>query len=378
MRIAILTFHRAFNCGAMLQAWALKETLGRMGHDAFLPDCNDVGVTRRFREFPRQWWRLKAVLSWLRMEFFAIGTEDLKRFRFARFSRRQLCPVALPAEQLPKVCDAVVVGSDQIWNPSLALGDTGLFLGETLPKAFPKIAYAASVGDNSLREEMWERLRQAVSSFDALSLREPIHSEMLVDRWGRPPMEVVDPTLLLERRDYLRIAEPKRLVKGRYILVYALAVSDFVRQVAGTVGKALGLPVVFVEVYRYGRWGARSNTVLAVSPDRLLAYFRDAEYVLASSFHGTVFSLVFGKRFLSLREREGEVPSRPANLLGQVGELRRLAVCGEDEASFVERLLEPLRPLATQRIAELREVSLAFLMRATQNVTCTGAQRRVP
>lgn len=316
MRIKVYTFYWGKNFGAMLQAWALKRFLEGLGHEVSFAGRPAFPLKWRFRNWNRCpessiLRKTKWIFSCLFTEFLAIGTEDVRYWRLRNFHRHFLG--SAPTGWSVSDCNCAVFGSDQIWNPSLTEEDTMYYLGETIPAAIPKISYAASVGDCQLLPEARDRLARSCASFAALSVRESIDG--LVDRQGRMPTVVLDPTLLLSREDYRELECPHRLQKGPYVLVYALALTSFVIKTAETLAKSVNLPIVYVTTNYYGRRYLPVRAKLAETPSSLLAYIRDADYVISSSFHGTVFSLVYQKRFISLVESESPIGTRAYALL---------------------------------------------------------------
>lgn len=332
MRLAQITFHNAQNCGAVLQAWALQVVLKRLGHEVFLPSCNSVGAYRgHFRDFNLDrssfFNGVKYCIWYLLVELLSFGSDELKDWRFRTFLRRNLSVLNCRVDELPKFCDAVIFGSDQIWNPKWTGDETGYFLGERLPAGISKIAYGASVGDLPLSDEHVNRVVEAVRRFDAVSLRESVMQRFLCDNDGRRPNIVCDPTLLLSAEEYLSIADPRRLVKRPYLLFFSLRGNLLFEQKAYELACRLGLACIVVNMSQRGLWRYRMNTKIAVSPDRLLAYLRDADYMLTDSFHGVALSIVLHKRFLALKVDETTPDGRISNLLKRTSLSDRLVDC---------------------------------------------------
>lgn len=372
MKLAILTFHKAYNCGAMLQAWALKTVLERMGHTVEFPDCNTVGKDPRIhRIFVRKetlFKTVRGIVYRVLVNVLSIGVEDLARFRYNRFRKRFLPEGHCSASEIADHYDGVVVGSDQVWQPRLMPKDeVGLFLGEGFADRVPTIAYATSIGDKGLAEDDVPRVRKGAASFKAISAREPLVQTIFP---GQTIPVVVDPTLLLVAEDYRAIDTAVR-VKERFLFVYALGSTPFCMHAAQTLAKRLGVRLFYTSVYQFSLFRAPQGAIFGVSPDRMVSYMARASYVLASSFHGTVFALLHKKPFLSLREdtfAEAQ-HSRPANLLSQVGLLERLATSELSDDELLARLQAPLPESAYEKLAELREESLDWLKSAVEQMT---------
>lgn len=378
MRIAILTFHKAYNCGAMLQAWALKTVLEGMGHTVVFPDCNNVGDAPRFRSFssPHQWPRkFLSLVNYVLTQMLSVGSVDLRRRLHRRFLNRHFNTVACPVDGIHSICDAAIYGSDQIWNLSLLRKEDPVnkapevvFLGEREPKSFPKISYAASLGDHEIGNPDLDRVMAAARDFSAVSLRESISAGDFRDKRNRGAQVVVDPSLLLDKENYIQIANPSRMKRGRYLLVYALLATPFVCQCARKASEYMGLPVVILSMYQYGKRFCPKDVRVAFGPAEWLAWFRDAEAVLAMSFHGTAFSVLFNKPFVSLRNKVDTRESRPAAFLREIGALERLVTPDRPDTDWLPLLSKPVGGEQSGILGALREHSLRWLENAIGEV----------
>ena len=369
MRIAILTFHRAYNCGAMLQAWALKTVLERMGHTVEFPACNSVGVTERWR-YPVV-HSGKSGLAWFRsavgrslINLLSVPSEDILRHRYKVFRERYIPERrCLPAD-FNKHYDLIIVGSDQVWNEDLLQNDAPMFFGENLPTDVYRIVYAASYGDLPLAENKIKRVVGALENFSAISVREKLAKDQLAAFSNISITETLDPTLLLDAADYDEIAcgsfqsEP-------YLFMYTLSTESFFVDTAKALAGKLGVRCVIAPCHQYSRFGAPRGLTYGLSPDRLVQYVRNAKYVITNSFHGTVMSVVFNKPFLSLRGQVDAFESRPASLLRKIGAIERLVNPTVSVDDMLLRLISsPLVNL--NMIGEMRSESMAWLEEAVR------------
>lgn len=357
MRIAILTFHKAVNCGAALQAWALRVALERMGHQVEFFDC--TGEQKRWlTRLPCRGVSLCTILKLLLVDIMSVPIRDLVFHRYRKFQMRYLPDRTCPSDEIKSRYDLLVVGSDQVWNFDLIGKGAEFFLAEALPAEVRKITYAISLGDVKLPEDRKGRLREAMMRFSALSVREPSAREQLRQLTTQEIAVVLDPTLLLEACDYGKIEGGK--VSGDYLFLYTVYAKPFFIQTAKQLAKRLGVKCVIATCYCYSWHYAFKGVQLGVSPDRLVRYVRNAKYVLAASFHGTVLGAIFEKPMLSLRESVDTLESRPAAFLRQMGCAERLVnpIISLDEMQ--NRLLAP-SPMYAERVRPLREESLAWL-----------------
>lgn len=367
MRIAILTFHRAYNCGAALQAWALKTVLERMGHSVEFPACNHVGETRRWQV---SWANPDARgLRWVRslvarsvVNLLSVPTEDLLRFRYASFRRKHLPERNCVTADFCKYYDLIVVGSDQVWSELISGSDAPLFFGENLPCDIRRIVYAASYGDKPLDRDKIGRAVSALKNFSAVSVREKLAKDQLSAFSDKNIAETLDPTLLLDAADYDAIANGK-VPKDPYLFMYTLSTESFFINTARELSRRLGVKCVVAPCYQYSRYGAPCGLIYGMSPDRLVQYAKNAKYVLAGSFHGTVMGALFSKPFLSLRRQVDASESRCAALLRKLGCEERLVNPSMSVDELCQRLTAPL-PDIKEKLATLRTESLTWLKNA--------------
>lgn len=372
MRIAILTFHRAYNCGAMLQAWALKTVLERMGHQVEFPICNHVGETPRWR-FCEWQNREKRGLQWVRSvvgrayvnlrsipyNLGSVPYEGILRRRYKAFRLRHLPERNCMPVDFNKYYDLVIVGSDQVWSERHSKEDAPLFFGECLPVEVRRIVYAASYGDKPLDQDKISRVVQALENFSAVSVREKLAKEQLSALANKDVQETLDPTLLLNATDYGVIANGEVPSKP-YLFMYTLYTTSFFIDSAKALSRKLGVECVIAPCYQYSRLGAPKGLTYGISPDRLVQYARHAKYVLSGSFHGTVMGVLFNKPFLSLRGQVDEFESRPAALLRKLGCEDRLVNPCVSVDEMCRRLTRPLPDFA-DKIAAMREESMIWL-----------------
>ena len=337
MRIAILTFHRAYNCGAMLQAWALKTVLERMGHKVEFPVCNHVGEEKRWQyelinRDKRGIQVIRSLVGRFLLNALSVPCEDILRMRYRRFRGANLPERTCAPIDFEKYYDLVVIGSDQVWSVKHTKAEAPLFFAENLPGSVRKIAYAASYGDRPLNDDAIGRVASSLERFSNISVREPLAQKQLLSLSSRKIDVTLDPTLLLAAKDYDEIAYKGSAIREPYLFMYTLSTAPFFVNTAKYLADRLGVKCVIAPCYQYSRLGAVKGLTYSISPDRMVGLARGAKYVLAGSFHGTVMGLMFNKPFLSLRAQVDEYESRPAALLNVLG-------CGN-------RLVNPTTPMS--------------------------------
>ena len=371
MRVAIITFHRAYNCGAMLQAWALKTVLERMGHTVEFPVCNHVGEEKRWQyEFiSRDKHGIRALRSLagrFLLNALSVPCEDILRMRYRHFRKVHLPERACTPSDFDKYYDLLVIGSDQVWSTRHSQAEAPLFFAENLPAHIHKIAYAASYGDKPLDDDSIRRVAASLDRFSHISVREPLAHEQLSSLSSRRIDVTLDPTLLLTAKDYDEIATPGKTINEPYLFMYTLSTGSFFIDTAKQLADRLGVKYIIAPCYQYTRYGAVKGLTYSISPDRLVGLARGARYVLAGSFHGTVMGLMFNKPFLSLRAQVDEYESRPAALLHMLGCGDRL-VNPTTSMCDMEEMLRCAVPKRTYDVLDVkRHESLHWLAQAVK------------
>ena len=226
----------------------------------------------------------------------------------------------------PPECDVYVAGSDQIWNPSIfEIGSFDpAFLLDFGGKG-RRISYAPSMGNRAFTEGENAILRAALEPYSAVSVREAKGQELVRAATGREATVVLDPTLLLTREQWAELALPPKL-KTPYILCYYISDHAVLDPYAMELKARTGLPVVQIGLRR--KLPYADHMVLDAGTREFLGLFQNAAYVLTTSFHGTVFSIQFGKEFyttIAPKEMAHPQGSRVYSLLQRLGCTSRAA-----------------------------------------------------
>ena len=366
MKIGIFTFHRAYNCGAMLQAWALKRVLEKMGHEVVFPLVTRVGDERCWYvnlipESRTGFSRVRSIVGRIMLDFRYMGRHFKNASIFEPFRREYLRELSVPLSELPNYIDLAVVGSDQVWNPSLVY-NVSVMLGETVPRSLPMVSYAASIGDGVPSLEYRERMARALRRFKMISVREHWAKNTLEDIVGRSVTQALDPTLLLSAEDYREVADYGKVPSHEYLYAYLLYGTDYEIQTAKQLAKALNVDLV----YSTGSTGGMKND-RCVSPVQFCGLMEKAKYVLSCSFHGTAFAILNRKPFVSLRRTIDSNPSRPLELLESLGLSNRLVNPLNSMDDILVKIKQPFPDASEVRLGCLRDASLWYLSEATNS-----------
>lgn len=293
MKIGILTFHRAINAGAVLQAYALQETLCSLGYDARIVDYNPSYVTNAYLPI-----RSLNILHPMGCFYEILSSYSRKKRikKYLEFSNRYL--KIFPLKQV-KSLDAVVLGSDQIWNPHITGGsfDKVFFNASSDIKIPRAIAYAAStMSTGRLTEKDISELGQYLPGLTAIGVREKGLGDFINTNYDVKSTLVLDPTLIAPKDLFQKMAlSSTPFVKEDYLLFYEVwhnsSVEKKARQLANMKGlKFIGLSGADI---RMPSKGVRQ----VYSPLEFVSLIANASHIVTSSFHGTAFSLIFEKQF---------------------------------------------------------------------------------
>ena len=348
LRIGVLTFHRCINYGSYWQARCLVEGLRKLGHDAVILDhCSRRVDLAEWRcalrpdptvEAPRR--DFAALRDKMHRFFDAIAALPLS----ARF------PIDDPQAMAP--CDAVVVGSDEVWNLSHPwYGRCGAFYGDGL-RTDRLVAYAASFGNYDAGGGLDPAWASKLRRFDRISVRDD-NSRVLVERaLGFAPEVVLDPCLQFpaEAGDGDVVAVPPP-----YLALYGHGFSD---AFAGRIRRwahARAIPIVSI--------GYRNDWAdvqwLSAGPLEFARFVAGAQAVASNFFHGCVFALRNRKPFVC--ETTWYRGNKLRGLMASVHAEDHL-LAADAAADACDALLDaPPEPRVFARIARLRERSWRYL-----------------
>lgn len=348
MKIGILTYHFAVNYGAVIQAWALSRHLADLGHDVRVVSYDPVR-----RKLP--WWAMAALhRQWPILS---------RTMKFRAFRRKRLLETRTvsDARDIGRLgLDAVVVGSDQVWNVDFFTESDGhfnrvYFLCDLSSEA-KKVAYAASMGEGLPVGYPWrDELSAALRQFDAVSVREQFARNELM-KLGIAAQRVADPTLLVSAVAYDSIAEKKEAARP-YLFSYLLTEIDLGLQLCRQCQEAKGLPLELVTLRDVN--ARKANP----SPAKFLSLLRNARFVITDSFHGVALSVAFNVPFAALLKRTAPGhDARIVELLDGVGLSDRIVRCRQEAGEVFNRGID--WAAVNAKVRSWQELSRAWLRKS--------------
>lgn len=286
MKISILTFPKAINYGTALQAAALKRKLEDLGNEVcFLEhNCEEIEKTNRVFDF-REAVNPKYTLAHL----YNLPVALKRKNNFKAFQQKYMSF----SNAAPQSFDAVVAGSDQIWNYRLTADDWFYFL-DFEKQNTKKIAYAGSFGLSNIPDDKKQKTKECLLDFDFLSVREQTAKALIENEFGIKSDLVVDPTFLIDKNEWKQFFDGDLYSDGYiyvYNVVYSPTVWEFAYKLAEKAGKKIRT-VCYSKIHR-----PNAECCFTAGPSEWLSHISAADYVVTNSFHGVAFSINFNKQF---------------------------------------------------------------------------------
>lgn len=354
MKVGILTLPLRGNYGGVIQAYALQRFLKKNEIDAHLINrkwdlTREPGLIYKIQRFIFQnvFWR--QVLS---------------------FSERMILPrtrVIRSQEEMQLIgkqdYNAFVVGSDQVWRVEFTggVGDN-YFLDFVNDPKILKISYAASFGTDIWKgsPQQTAKIKKLIMQFNSVSVREKSGLELCKKHFGIEAKHVLDPAFLLSKEDYIELLPEKynKSIKSK-LITYVLDENPKIKEHIKHIAKSQGLEVQSINVKKDPnnlRKRIHFNVFSYVYPSvyQWLRGFRDAEFIITDSFHGTVFSIIFQKQFIVLGNEHRGL-SRFLSLLSLLGLEDRLT----KETSSIQDLMDiSMRKIDYDKINKILQIEI--------------------
>lgn len=302
LKTATLTWDSFPNYGTMLQAYALQQYLLSEGHENHIIDDSSIVFPSFGRKSKQNLWKYRLKRFWQSLHANYRHFYRLQRVycpKMEDFKKRHLLIDYNVNDVLSDKADydLYICGSDQIWNPTALINPCRKFFFADFTKR-KKISYAPSIGLYSVPTEWKETVRNLISSFSSLSVREQAGKEALQELTEKDIHVVVDPTMLLDKEQWEKCI-PSSTQDEKYVLGYLLTPNDVYLQAIKDYAKRsnLKLYLFFLDLSYYGK----ADKLITGGPFDFLSFIKNAEIVFTDSFHGTIFSYMLRTPFYTLR-----------------------------------------------------------------------------
>lgn len=335
MKIGLITFHKANNIGAVLQATALLRAIRSAGEDCEIIDFRPNNSVTRHGFVWDVLRKIKMGLLYSRKK-----QTNQRQKRFDTFCKKHyaLSPKTYwgdgGLEKNPPTYDLLISGSDQIFNTTLSGTSRSYYLA--FASDTPKVSYASSFGREKITPAEEALVREELPKFRHISVREKSAGKIIEDLTGKKAEQVLDPVFLLDKSAWETHCNRKMSIPHEhYIFVYSMENSENLERLAKRLQEETALPVIVV------RGGGQAGRIFGTEdascgPAEFLRYIKDADYVVTNSFHGLAFSLLFEKKFFCVAHTTRN--ARLENLMDMVG-VKDKVVANEDFCNDLQNFL---------------------------------------
>lgn len=305
MKVSAITLININNYGSLLQAYATQKTIEGLGHEVeFVNFVASNGNIRIEADSACDKRGMKPGLKRATYKIAWMANQMIQRRPFDVFRKRYLKigPRYANQEYLidnPPQADVYISGSDMLWSSKLNRGHSEKqFYLNYAPEGKPRIAFSASIGEESLPQSEIDFIKPLLERYSAISMRENSGVD-LVRSMGLGATKVLDPTLMLTSDEWRSLAED-RLLEEKYMFVYFL--HDHVDELAAARVYADNSGLRMVRLAFNPRKKPSDDIIVYMpSVERCISLFANAEVVVTDSFHGTCFSLSFNREFYVTR-----------------------------------------------------------------------------
>lgn len=363
-KIGIVTWHYSPNYGGLLQAYALQETIKKLGYNPqFVNYRSDINTFKK---------RIIRRLKDIYIMFAKPGIHKGRKLKYKFIDEKlNIGKLYYSYDDLSNEADiaydAVICGSDQIWSNNTGRVNPLYYL--TFINERKRISYAPSIGYNKIPDNICGEFREYVNKITCLSVREEKGAEIIKSITGREAEVVLDPSMLISKEEWLEEIKNKNIVlpNKKYILLYILGDNDDHIEYAKKISKHTGYEIIAFETKKSKLKGIKT---FSGDPFDFVELMNNASYVLTDSFHGVAFSIILEKQFVAFKRfKDNELisqNSRIYNILNKMNLKDRL-ISTDESVFFLENNIidyNIIRPLLEVE----RKLSIDFLSNSIESV----------
>lgn len=317
-KVGIVSCYFKNNYGSMLQAYATKKILdnNNIPNETIKIDDNIDFKKGKRKYYASQIFNfnfIKSKFGMIKMKFVVKINKELNKNisirnqQYRKFRRKinlsksvnTYDDLSIMAKE--KYSD-VIVGSDQLWLPVNVVAD--YYTLSWVPDEINKISYATSFGVSSIPKKNIYLYKKFLKRINHISIREESGIKLAKEIVNVDCKLVCDPTILLTREEWEKIATKGRLIDEKYIFCYFLGSNIEHRKFAERLRKKTGYKIVSINHSdEYVKYSDEFADIIPydIGPCEWISLIRDAEYICTDSFHGTVFSILYNKLFFNFR-----------------------------------------------------------------------------
>lgn len=301
-RIGILTFHRAINNGAVLQAYALADAFNKMNCDARYIDYTAKRISDDYYIKPLFKRRsIKSIGVYFLFDLNITATHNKFHEFVSRYIPVENCDIN-DAVCIKNKFDILVSGGDQIWNLKLTDGDTKYYLD--FSKDIAKYSYGTSFGTTSFTDDEIKKIKRYLEDYQQLNVRER-SAKVIIDNLVTKECNVVpDPVFLLSKNEWIEQLSLKEVtVNNNYVLYFELHENDEMREYALHLARENNCKVLRITNDLFKIKGMKN--IKRTGPIEFLNFILNASFIVTDSFHAAAFALIFNRPlFIGLKHGE--------------------------------------------------------------------------
>lgn len=368
-KIGIMTLHYIPNYGAVLQSYALKKVLSNFCKAEIIDYRQDNREKNNSFKSYIKWARsgktfakiVKMPLHFYRNRYLIKMRKELQNFYVNRLGLQDRITEE-KKEELNGRYKAIVVGSDQVWNPKVLDGNYTLLLEFFNGK---KYSYASSIGVKELPQLEKRKYKEYLGSFTYISCREKQGTNIVNELFGENRcITVLDPTFLLTKDEWIE-ESTDALGLSEYVLVYMARYDKKLFDIAKRIEDSNR--VIYIATPAVKAKSSNVDIICDVKPECWLEYFRKASLIITNSFHGIAFSINLNIQFYACFDNETDANgtnSRMENIL-ELFELNDRLISSYEEIDYS-------RPIDYKNVNNIlydeRKKSMDYLMKIVNDI----------
>ncbi|MEW9094155.1 MAG: polysaccharide pyruvyl transferase family protein [Clostridiaceae bacterium] len=305
MKIGLITLHRVGNYGSVLQTYATQYMMEKLGHNVEVIDyyperLRMIGMLKRIKDRGELLSKSVLVRTICRIIIFP---SYVRRYKvFPDFSRKHIHLSSITYNTIedlrndPPQADIYCTGSDQVWNSGWNEKIEYPYFLDFVQTDANCFTYAASFGKSTLDDWEKDETARLLQKYKYISMRETSGIEILKTLDINDAIQVLDPTLLLNKCDWEHLIS-KKYNDRKYILLYNINRNKQLEKYAKKFAEQKKLPLYYMS-YNYHDIIKSGKLIACPTVEEFLSLINNAQYILTDSFHVTAFSMNFEKQVL--------------------------------------------------------------------------------
>lgn len=336
IKTATITFHKAINYGAILQAYALQQSILKLNIENEIINYDCKSISNDYRLINTK--SIKTIIrSLLGLRSFYSKNKKFKDFITKNIILTQNVDVRkIKSKSFNDKYDIFITGSDQVWNYKLTNLDENYFLN--FVREEKKIrSYAASFGVDNIPKDMEKMYIKYLKRFSSILVREKTGVILIKKLINKKADVVVDPVLLINKKEWEKILYQTKFdnIKNKYILLYMATPN--INLFAKKISIKYNLPIYNISDLILKKENRIGNLESRLGPEEFISAIKNARFIITGSFHAVVFSIIFNKEFFinNVDKTKVDRASRQKDLLDLLEINNREIFNHDDDTDFV-------------------------------------------